>query len=105
MKNNSGTFISDQDIEKMADAYGMKEVDGKIKWRQEQVGSKKQSFKDGLIAMRNLLAVNEQQPEDNMNKCAECEKEMDLDMEHNYGTPDHLCCIHCYNSAQENTKQ
>lgn len=32
--------------------------------------------------------------------CTECGKPMD-DTEHNYGTPDILCCIHCYTLAQE----
>lgn len=31
--------------------------------------------------------------------CASCGKEMD-DMEHNYGTEEILCCIHCYTDAQ-----
>ena len=36
-------------------------------------------------------------------KCVECKKEMD-DMEHNYGTPDMPCCIHCFAEADENIK-
>jgi len=31
--------------------------------------------------------------------CASCGKEMD-EVEHNYGTDEILCCIHCYNDAQ-----
>ena len=32
-------------------------------------------------------------------ECVECNKEMD-DMEHNYGTEDMPCCIHCFQDAQ-----
>lgn len=32
--------------------------------------------------------------------CSECKKPMS-NMEHNYGTEDILCCIHCYQLAQE----
>lgn len=35
--------------------------------------------------------------------CIECNKKMS-DMEHNYGTEEHSCCIHCYNDAQEVSK-
>ena len=33
-------------------------------------------------------------------KCAECKKPM-TDLEHNYGTEDILCCIRCFNEAQQ----
>src|ERR1035437_4883513 len=37
----------------------------------------------------------------NKETCSSCGKEMD-ESEHNYGTEDILCCIHCYNDAQNN---
>lgn len=33
-------------------------------------------------------------------KCSTCEKDMD-DSEHNYGTEESLCCLRCYQDAQD----
>ena len=35
-----------------------------------------------------------------LEECFSCKKPMDA-TEHNYGTEDMLCCIHCYQLAQE----
>jgi len=32
--------------------------------------------------------------------CIDCGQEIN-DMNHNYGTEDFICCLHCYNDAQE----
>ena len=56
----------------------------------------------GIITVAKNLKWIKDEPatENSQDCCSECKKPMD-EMEHNYGTEDILCCIHCYQLAQE----
>ena len=52
------------------------------------------------VMVKNNRSLFGEIPSDQWEKCVECGKPMDY-MEHNYGTPDHMCCLQCYNDAQQ----
>lgn len=40
--------LTETDIETHSKAYGVKTISGKIPWQQEQFGSKREAFADGM---------------------------------------------------------
>jgi len=46
---------NDSDINVEAELYGTNIIKGKVDWKQEQIGSKKESFKDGQKQMLSTL--------------------------------------------------